>query len=458
VGFAAEPCQGFEVSSVAWFLQTALALLAFGSRPESTPERLHRRAMHCLEVLEREACAVENFEQLLDERDAPRELVGDALQRLLRIYARRGDDAQVRVLLRRYWDVGMKRRSLVHVPYSVRYFPAEIDVLMSAHLDPLTQAPVWNGIAFDVREFALTCDPTRREALIEAQRRRVAAERAAAEQRSVDEVLAERRAQAEAQRAAYERRASERPKFADPIFAEGTCAVARALGARDLRSWKTISGGFHHADPTRSVAAFTIPNLARALAEAVDTGRLVPRGRDHWRVPGMTYAGAPVDVVQLDRDELMLATAEMAEAALLARRQNRPRLGRALVGLIEGVPRDADALLVLTSEAAVGLGMQGLRESTKNVLQALLPRPKGVQIALQVEDQIAIFTRVPLDKGAQGRVLLDLARAALAQRGRKDPQLEAWLRNLDLAQANDRRALLATYWVTAAQVRDAFGG
>src|SRR5690606_24962859 len=182
---------------------------------------------------------------------------------------------------------------------------------------------------------------------------------------------------------------------------------------------------------------------------------LVPRGRDHWRVPGMTYAGAPVDVVQLDRDELMLATAEMAEAALLARRQNRPRLGRALVGLIEGVPRDADALLVLTSEAAVGLGMQGLRESTKNVLQALLPRPKGVQIALQVEDQIAIFTRVPLDKGAQGRVLLDLARAALAQRGRKDPQLEAWLRNLDLAQANDRRALLATYWVTAAQVRDA---
>src|SRR5690606_33956656 len=146
VGFAAEPCQGFEVSSVAWFLQTALALLAFGSRPESTPERLHRRAMHCLEVLEREACAVENFEQLLDERDAPRELVGDALQRLLRIYARRGDDAQVRVLLRRYWDVGMKRRSLVHVPYSVRYFPAEIDVLMSAHLDPLTQAPVWNGI------------------------------------------------------------------------------------------------------------------------------------------------------------------------------------------------------------------------------------------------------------------------------------------------------------------------
>src|SRR5690606_26298903 len=159
-----------------------------------------RRSMRCLESLVGESCAVENFAQLLGERVAHRGLVGDALQRLLRIHARRGDDAQVRVLLRRYWDVGMKRRSLVHVPYSVRYFPAEIDVLMSAHLDPLTQAPVWNGIAFDVREFALTCDPTRREALIEAQRRRVAAERAAAEQRSVDEVLAERRAQAEAQR------------------------------------------------------------------------------------------------------------------------------------------------------------------------------------------------------------------------------------------------------------------
>lgn len=443
--------------TVAWFVQTALSLFALGSRPESTPERLHRKAIHCLEVLERQDCAVENFERLLDEREAPRELVGDALLRLLRIYARQGDDAQVRALLRRYWDVGMKRRSLVHLPFSIRFFPEEIDIVMSARLEPLTKAPVWNGIDFDVREFVLTCDPKRREALVDAQRRRSATRRAAAEQRPVEEVLAEDHARAEAQRVSYERRAAERPPFADPIFAEGTCAVARALGARDLRSWKTMSGGFHHADPTRSLAVFAIPGLAREIAEAVDTGRLAPQGPNHWRLPGFTYAGGPVDVVQLDVDELMLVRADMAKATLLARRQNRTRLERTLTTLLEGVPRDADALLVLTSEAAIGLGMQGLRESTRSVLQALLPRPQGVQIALQVQDQIAIFTRVPIDKGTQGRVLLDLARAAMAQRGRKDPQLEAWLRNLDLAQARDRRALLATYWVTAAQVREAFG-
>jgi len=430
----------------AWLVSALLV-----GAPESTPDRLHRRGVHCMDMIERDECAIENFEALLGEREASRAQASDALLRLLRLYGRAKDEDGIRQVLRRFWDVGMGRRSLGHMAYSARFFPPEIDVVVRGNAS-FVDAEIWSGLEFDVREFMLTCDPAKRQAILEAQWRRKAERRAQREQRPAEEVYQEDRARAAAGRSAYEQR---NPPAAtpDPIFVDGPCALSRALGATDLRPIATMTGGIHHADNTRSMIAFEIPDVREKLARAVSEQRLQPVRTDHFRIPGFQYAGHAVDLVQLDRDELVMVRQDMAEGLVLARKQGRTQLHQDIQHLIKGVPPDVDGFVVMTSKAATALGMQGMKETTRKFLEALLPKPKGVQIAVVASRQVGIFTRVPTDQAVQGRMIVGLAQAIVNRQGQKDPELEAWLRQLDLAQAKDGRALLASYLLTTAQLR-----
>lgn len=66
-----------ETMLVAWF---PLAVLA-ASAPvhESAVQRHHRKGVHCMDVIERSKCAIEQFEAVLDEDTRERELVTDAI-------------------------------------------------------------------------------------------------------------------------------------------------------------------------------------------------------------------------------------------------------------------------------------------------------------------------------------------------------------------------------------------
>ena len=101
---------------------------------ETGAERLHRQGVHCMDVIERSECAIEHFEALIDEDTRQRELVTDALLRLMTLYRREGRPEDIGPLLRKFWDAGGGRRASGHLPYSARFLPPELDMMIN--LDP----------------------------------------------------------------------------------------------------------------------------------------------------------------------------------------------------------------------------------------------------------------------------------------------------------------------------------
>jgi DNA-binding SARP family transcriptional activator len=59
-----------------------------------------------MEEIERAECAIEHFEALLEERTEDRELITDALLRLIKLYEKAGDDEAVKGVMRRFWEAG----------------------------------------------------------------------------------------------------------------------------------------------------------------------------------------------------------------------------------------------------------------------------------------------------------------------------------------------------------------
>lgn len=448
----------FGVLSLAW-------LLASAPSHETAVQRHHRKGVHCMEVIERRDCAIEQFELVLDEDTRERELVTDAMVRLIQLYRKEDDGDGLKSVLRRYWDVGTARQSRGHLPYGLRFVSAELDVLFVADIERLRSAPVLREVGTNAVEYTLTCDDQARADILMTERWRRAQRLAAARGVPAHEVYYEGFDERQARRAKYEARREKRSGKDDkdddegskaPIFSEVPCELAERLGQRSMSGWSRIAGAVSHQDPLRSMALVEIPGVDAKLASATRDGGLSAVEADHWVMNGTEFADQPVHVVRVDLDQLLLGREDMIAPVLEAKKKRRRRMNKELERLARQVPRDSSMIFAMTQAAVVGTGFGGLREGAATVLQALLPKPKGLQVSVATHGVAGVFTRVPTNNAVKGRMLVNLVRSVLEGQAEDDPEVARWMEGLDIAEAGDRRALLAAYLIDAERLAEMF--
>ena len=423
---------------------------------ETDAERYHRKGVHCMEELERTECAIENFEALMGETTTRRDLVSDGMLRLIRLYRAVGTPEESKPLLRKFWDAGMKLDSRGHVPHSTRFVPPDFDVIVNVDVARVIDAPLTRHLGADARDTFFTCDESRRKDLEDKRRWKRAKRRAERENRDFKVVLyeeVEREKKAEAARRKRAAKGGKSPSDREPpVFAEAGCPLARALGQDDIAGWRRMTGLFAHDTFVRSAMLVEMDTLDDMLTLAAADGRLVEVSRGRWTIPGLVYDGRAVHVARLDDGELLVAPPDVVDDIVAARGRRDRTIDRTFERLIQKVPRGTGFFVVLTSKAMTELGLSSLKPSTRGFLEAILPKPKGMQIAGVLGDDFGLFTRVPTDNPVKGRMLVQIVRALIDSRSEKDEQAEELLRTLDVAEATDRRALLASYVLSAAQI------
>ncbi len=410
-----------------------------------------------MDVIERSDCAIENFEALLQTRTEERELVNDALLRLVRLHRAAPQDEALAPLLRRFWDAGRSRGARGQLPWSMRFVPPDFDVVYAVELQRVGGAGLWQRLGPELREALFVCDPARRRDLEDERRFARAERKAAATGRDYKVILYEdldRERARQAQREAA--RARGRPRQPTPIAFESVCEVAMALGYDDVAQWQRLAGAMPHGDFGRSIALAEIDGVEARLRTAVDEARLLEIGVDHWGVPGLQYEGQDVELARLDEGELLIAPAGIIDGMIAARASAKRTMSRTLAALVERVPQGTAFFAVLGEQAVFDLGLGALRPGARSVLAALLPRPKGMQIAGLLGDDVGLFTRVPTDNPVKARMLVALARQLIAGADDDDDDDDdpgaRLLAGLDVAQTKDRRALLASYVLSGAQL------
>ncbi|MCH9682716.1 MAG: hypothetical protein K0V04_14875 [Deltaproteobacteria bacterium] len=448
---------------VGLLLATATTTATTTSTPakhETSAERLHRKGVHCMEVIERTECAIDNFEALLDEDTIQRELLTDGMLRLMTLYRREGRQDDIGPLLRRFWDVGRGRKNRGHLPYSARFVPSELNVLINIDPPRVTESALLERQGPDLRDYLFTCDEVRRNDIQMKQRWRRAARIAADTNRETWEVFYEGLDEEAAKKAEYEAKRKAKPKAkpdpdADlpPLMVAASCPLVEALGQRDSSAWLRMTNAAHHRERGKTAALFQLDDLETHLAAAVEAGRLVETGPGRWSLPGFDYGGRTMVIGSLDMDELVVAPLPIFEQMQQARLKRKRTMNRELDRLVGKVPRDTGVFMVLNQAALRELGFGSMqRRSTRGFFEALLPRPKGLQVAAIVGDSIGLFTRVPTDSAVRGRMLVSLANTMLARSD--DPDAAKWVEGLDVAEAADRKALLASYVVTGARLEE----
>lgn len=450
------------------------------ARPgESEAERLYRHGRDCMDTLERDDCAIDYFEQLVELDPDRRDLVADATFRLVELYRRHDQADDATLLLRKYWDLGMDYASAGVVPYGTRFAPETITTLFMIDVAKLQASGLHASLPDDAKDMMFTCDEARREQLrAEAEARREAREQ---------QLLAE---MSESERAEYEKRRQrmrfgrrdrdkddsednpdeQRPKS---IYAGGGfCQLAAVLGLADSREFEKFLGGQNHEDPRESIAVVEVAALEAKLAAAVEAGRLIPEptpeieGRDltamHaimrdrlrlWTIPAYAYEGEPAVLLTLDRDEVALVPRALVPGLLAARAHDETRLNPQLRELISQVPREV-AFTTLVTPAAMQDFMGDMGAMGK-----LLPKAKGVLIAAVVYDYAGLFVRVPTEDSVKAWLLLSVARKLIADddEGARAGS-DAFMGNLDISQTRDGKALLMTNILTRNAVTQMFLG
>jgi len=424
-------------------------------------ERLHAKGVRCMEELERPECAIESFEAVLDEDTRQRELVTDAFLRLLRLYRSTGRQDDIAPLLRRFWEAGGGRRATGHVPYSARFLPSELDMIINIDPPRILASTLFERGGPELRDYLFTCDEVRRNDIEITQRWRRAAQVAAEQGRETWEVYYEKwdeEQERDRKREARREREDARkagPRDLPPLVFELACPLATALEVPDNAAWRRMTGISHHREQDKTAAIFQVDGLDAKLAAAVAAGRLVADGPGRFRLPELEYGELEIRLVSLDKDELLAAPVALLGPIEEARRKRKRRMNAELERLVAAVPRDTGMFVVLNQAALRELGFGNMeRRSLRAVIEAVLPRPKGLQVAGLAGDSLAFFTRVPTDTAVRGRMLVTLANALMARSADDDADAAKWLEDLDVAEASDRKALLASYVITAKRLEE----
>jgi len=452
---------------MAWLSLAGLALVATTTASaapeihETAAERMHRQGVYCMDVIERSECAIGHFEDLLDHDTRQRELLTDAMLRLMTLYRREGREEDISPLLRRFWDAGGERRSRGHVPYSARFIPTELNMLINVDPPRILDSPLLERNA-DFRDYLFTCDPVLRHDILFEHRWRNAAKKAAEQKRETWEVFYEDFDERSEAKRDYERKREARADAKGeeepdppPLVFELACPLGAALGQPDNSTWRRMTGASHHRERDKVVAIFQLPELETHMAAAVKEGRMVREGPGRWRLPEFEYGEQSIRFASLDLDELVAAPVALLDEMEAARRKRKRRMNRELDRLVAKVPRDTAMFVVLNQAALRELGFGEMeRRSARGMLEALLPRPKGLQVAAVFGEGIGMFTRVPTNSALKGRMLIGIANSLLARSAEDDPEAARWIEGLDIAEASDRKALLASYVVSAARLAE----
>lgn len=423
---------------------------------ESDAQRLHRKGVHCMEEIERADCAVEHFEALLDERTEDRELITDAMLRLVKLYEKAGDDEAIKAVLRRFWEAGRSRLRRGHLPYSARFLPKDMNVVAVAHMPRLMEAPLTRKLPPEMAEYVTTCDEDRRKELEEHWNWKKAQIKAREKNVSLQAALSEQAAEERKSRAARKQREAQRDPGrrtrAKPVFSDGLCQTVRAFGEASATDWTRMLFAFHHGDLKRSVIVADVPRLQERIAAAVQAGRAAPAGANTWTLTGVTYYGGAVQLASFEQDELIVAPAKLMPEVAANHGKGKRTLAKEVDRLVTGVPVDAGFFAVMSELAVRELGFGGMSRGRRRFLEALLPHPEGVQVAMVLHEYFGLFVRVPTDTPVKAGVLVGIARKVLENQSEEDPEDAEFLRLLDLTQATDKRALLLSYVLSRGQI------
>lgn len=448
------------------------------ARPgESEAERLYRHGRDCMDTLERDDCAIDYFEQLIELAPNRRELVGDATFRLVELYRRHDKAEDATLLLRKFWELGMGHASAGVVPYGTRFAPETISTLFMVDVDKLEQSGLHGQLSVDAKDMMFTCDEARREQL-EADAK---ARRDAREQERLAAMTEQERAEYEKRRQRLRNMGSRndeksKPKRRDDddktiYSAGGFCKVAAALGLADPRDFAKFLGASNHADPRDSLAIMRIDELEAKLAVAASAGTIVAEppptieGRDLnnmtqimrdklrvWTLVDFEYQGEPAVLLTLDRNELTLAPRAMLAGLLDARAHDQTRLHPQLREQLSAVPSDVMFMTLITPAATQDF------MSELGGLARLLPNPDGLMIAAVVYDYAGLFVRMPTEDAVKAWVVLSLARKLVDSDEDVRAGEEDFMGNLDISQTRDGKALLMTNILTSNAVTRMFLG
>ena len=246
---------------------------------ESEAERLYRHGRDCMEVIERDDCAIDYFEQLIALEPDRRDLVGDATFRLVELYRRHEKEEDATLLLRKFWDLGMSYASAGVLPYGLRFAPEGVSTVFMVDAERLQQSGLHASLPQDAKDMMFTCDEARREQLSADAKAR----REAREQQRLAEMSEQERAEYEKRRKRMsfgrserrERTEEEREQERAIYGGRGWCQLAAALGVTDPRGFEKFLGARNHDDAGESLAIVRVEDLETKLAAAVEAGRIV---------------------------------------------------------------------------------------------------------------------------------------------------------------------------------------
>lgn len=460
-------CTALSLSACALFdgsKQDSVRVEQVSGRPgETQAERLYRHGVNCMDVIERRECAADYFEKLLDLETKQRDLVADALFRLVQLRRIDGDEEGARELLRRYWDVGKSSNNGSLIPYGTQYLHPEMTGLIYMDIGGATETPFFTGLDADARDTLLTCDEQRRQDLRDAREAR-AAERRAELAKTDPERAAEleKAAQERAVRRAAEKKAEESGAPVELTEGEGTvearkksigedgaCEVARAFGDTSLAGYEGMLSAQNHRDPLTSAVILEIEDLDRRLENAVVAGDLRQVDDKVWEMVNFEYDGAPARLLRVDSDELYLASTAEVDRARLAYDQREPSINEQAQALLDEVPVDAKFFFVMGREALLDfMGDAGM-------LAALLPTPDGLMMSAVVYDYAGMFVRMPTKDPLRAGFLISLATRWLnrASEEADDEAEKGMFDNMDIARSPDGDALLLSVVLGSTQVQ-----
>lgn len=456
---------------------------------ESEAERLYRHGRDCMDTLERDDCAIDYLEQLIELGPDRRDLVGDATFRLVDLYRRHDRAEQATLLLRKFWEVGMDMGSAGVVPYGTKFAPDTLTTMIMIDIRRLEASRLHQSLPQEAKDLMLTCDEARREQIqAEAQARREAKQEAklAAMTPAQREEYSKRQAKqsrrfgrsssddtklSAAEQAKREAEQAKREAEAKTVFDE-LCVVAGALGLTDYSDFSMVLGATNHQDSNQSVAIVKLDGLEAKLEAAVEAGRLLLEpeleiaGRDRanmpqimrdklrvWTLVGHELRGDPVQLMSFDKNELLIAPKALVPDLIHARAHDQNRLHPQLRALLEQLPADIAFTTLVTPDAT--------REfmSEMGAMAKLLPKAEGLLIAAVVYDYAGLFVRVPTEDSAKAWVVLSVARKLLDGVAADEVEGEDdFTTNIDVSQTRDGKALLMTNILTKSAVTEMFLG
>lgn len=355
LGLAATGCWGKQTQ----WEDTSIAERASRKQGESETQALYRAGVRCMDVHERNECAIEYFEQLIRKNPKEPAIVSDSLFRLYTLYQREDRQEDATLLLRKFWDAGTKNRSTGNLHYPARWLPRDFTTLYSLDISRYRESRMSQILSDDARDSVFTCDEARIAELknqADARREERRAKRRAEAQAEGRELPEDQRTDPAEQ---TEANGSTQEDDHDSVYEEGRCALARAIGTPNTSEWTRMTSAFNTMRRERSAAIYSIPRIEKRISVGVASGALLALDDGTWQLPDLVHAeGQRVRIAIFDLDTVLLAGDEVMDEMLTTKKANEQTVHPAISKLVKKVPQDVTFFTIMAPEAVKQVMLQ----------------------------------------------------------------------------------------------------